>query len=113
MASCSKCDGFSQRFNLASLREYRDIVRKLIEIVNQGTFFLVRASCSLQDMFNAPVPGDTIHHDFQCLMCGRAFHLGADLIMATQVGQSETDQNQLETVHRNPTETAPPTYDLW
>jgi hypothetical protein len=78
MASCPKCDGFSQRFNIGSLREYRDLVRQLIEIVNQGTFFLTRASCPLQDVFNTPMPGDSIHHEFQCLMCGRAFHLGAD-----------------------------------
>jgi hypothetical protein len=78
MASCPKCDGFSQGFNIGTLREYQDIVRQLIEIVGQGTFFLVRASCPLQDVFNTPVPGDTISHDFQCLMCGRTFHLGAD-----------------------------------
>ena len=78
MSSCPKCDGFSQRFNIGSLREYRDIVRQLIEIVNQGTFFLMRASCPLQDVFNTPVPGDTILHDFQCTACGRAFLLGAD-----------------------------------
>jgi hypothetical protein len=78
MASCPKCDGFAQRFNIGSLREYLDFVRQLIEIVNQGTFFLACASCPLQDMFNTPIPGDTISHDFQCLMCGRSFHLFAD-----------------------------------
>lgn len=78
MASCSKCDGFAERFNIGSLREYLDIVRQLIEIVNQGTFFLVRASCPLQDMFNTPMPGDIISHDFRCLMCEREFRLSAD-----------------------------------
>jgi hypothetical protein len=48
MASCPKCDGFSQRFNIGDLREYRDIVRQLIDLVNHGTFFLMRASCPLQ-----------------------------------------------------------------
>jgi hypothetical protein len=78
MASCPKCDGFTQRFNIGSLREYLDFIRQLIEIVNKATFFLARASCPLPDMFNTPVPGDTISHDFQCLMCGRSFHLFAD-----------------------------------
>ena len=67
-----------QRFNIGSWREYLDFVRQLIAIVNQGTFFLAYASCPLQDMFNTPIPGDTISHDFECLMCGRSFHLLAD-----------------------------------
>jgi hypothetical protein len=55
MASCPKCDGFSQRFNIGVLREYRDIVRQPIELVSHGTFFPVHASCPLQDMFNTPL----------------------------------------------------------
>jgi hypothetical protein len=78
MASCPKCDGFSQRFNIGDLREYQDIVRQLIEIVNQGTFLLVHASCPLQDMLKHPLPGDTIFHELQCFACGRTFQLFAD-----------------------------------
>ena len=78
MASCPKCDGFTERFNIDGIREYRNIVRQLIEIVDQGTFWLMKASCSLQDVFNTPMPGDIIMHDFQCSTCGRAFHLAAD-----------------------------------
>src|SRR5216684_2539964 len=78
MDSCPKCDGFSQRFNIGSLRDYRDIVRQLIEVVNQGTFFLVHASCPLQDVLKTPVPGDSIFHKFQCFACGRTFQLDAD-----------------------------------
>ena len=78
MASCPKCDGFSQRFNILSLREYEDIVRQLIEVVNQGTFLLVHADCPLQDMLNSPLPGDIIFHNFQCFACGRTFQLFAD-----------------------------------
>jgi hypothetical protein len=78
MVSCAKCEGFSQSFNISSMREYRDIVRQLIQIVGEGTFWLVRGSCPLQEVFNTPMPGDSIHHDFQCLACGRRFHLGAD-----------------------------------
>jgi hypothetical protein len=78
MASCPKCDVFSQALKLSTPREYQDIARQLIAAVNQGTFFLVRASCPLQDLFNSTWPGDSLSHDFQCLMCGRLFHLHAD-----------------------------------
>ena len=79
---CTKCDGFAQRFNIATIREYRDVVRQLMEIVNEGTFLLVYASCPLQEVFQvfqAAMPGDSIHHDFRCFACGRTFHLGADI----------------------------------
>ena len=78
MAACLKCGGFSERLNIGSLGEYQDIVRQIIEVVNQGTFSLVRADCPLQDVFNTPLPGDCIFHDFRCTACGRAFHLFAD-----------------------------------
>lgn len=78
MASCSLCDGFSQRFNILSLREYQDIIRQLIEVVNQGTFLLVNATCPLEDMLKDPLPGDTIFHNVRCFACGRAFQLFAD-----------------------------------
>lgn len=55
MASCPKCDGFSARFNIGTLREYRDIVRQLIEIVNEGTFWLVRRQVGLDVSHHAPV----------------------------------------------------------
>jgi hypothetical protein len=78
MGSCPKCDGFSQRFNISTFREYQDIVRQLIEIASQGTFLLVHASCPLEDVFKTPVPGDGIRHEFQCFACGRKFQLHAD-----------------------------------
>jgi hypothetical protein len=78
MAACLSCDGFSQRFNISDLREYQNIIRQLIEAVNQGTFLLVQASCPLPDMLSTPFPGDVISHEFQCFACGRAFQLSAD-----------------------------------
>ena len=78
MASCPMCDGFSERFNIPTLREYQDFVRQLIEIVSQGTLLLVHADCPLQDMLNGPFPRDSSSHDFQCFACGRTFHLSAD-----------------------------------
>lgn len=76
--ACPKCDGFVQRFNISTLREYQDVARQLTQIVSEGTFLLVRASCSLEAVFQTPMPGDIISHDFQCFDCGRKFYLGAD-----------------------------------
>src|SRR5262245_18466676 len=78
MTKCSGCSGCAERLIFGTSREYRDIVRQLIELVNQGRFLLVHASCPLQDMFNTPMPGDCIVHDFQCITFGRAFQLFAD-----------------------------------
>lgn len=75
---CLKCDGFAERIYPASPREYLDMVRQLIKIVNEGTFLLVHASCPLEEMFNTPMPGDVVSHDFQCTTCGRSFQLYAD-----------------------------------
>ena len=78
MAKCSNYDGFAERLNFASPREYLDTVRQLIELVGQGKFLIVYASCPLKDAFNTPWPDDCISHDFQCTACGRGFQLFAD-----------------------------------
>jgi hypothetical protein len=78
MNRCPNCGSFRERLNFASPREYLDLVRQLLELVGQGAFLMVHASCPLEDMFNTPWPGDCISHDFQCTMCGRAFQLFAD-----------------------------------
>jgi hypothetical protein len=75
---CPKCDGFSQRLNILDVSEYLDLTRELIQIVSEGTFLLVAATCPLEDVFQTPMPGDTISHDFQCFACGRRFKLFAD-----------------------------------
>jgi hypothetical protein len=74
----TKCGGFAERLNFASPREYLDIVGQLIELVGQGAFLLVHASCPLKDIRNTPWPADIIFHDLQWTMCGRAFQLFAD-----------------------------------
>ena len=76
--ACPKCDSFAHRFNIVTVREYLDIARQLIEIVSEGTFLLTSASCPLPEVFQTPMPGDSIHHEFQCFACGRKFHLDAD-----------------------------------
>ena len=72
------CDGFTERQNFPTLREYRDVVRQLIELVVSGRFLLVEASCPLEEMLSEPLPGDVVSHDFECADCGRRFHLFAD-----------------------------------
>jgi hypothetical protein len=76
MAMCRKCTGFTERLTFASPDEYRDFVRQLIEVVNQGRLFLTRADFPLQEMLTPPWPGgDVISHDLQCAGCGRGFQL--------------------------------------
>jgi hypothetical protein len=49
-----------------------------MQIVNEGTFKLVRADSRLEEMFETPMPGDVISHEFECSTCGRQFVLSAD-----------------------------------
>lgn len=78
MEPCPRCNGFAERINLRTPNEYQDLARQLIEIVAQGTFLMVHADCSLEEILEPTFPGDYFAHDFQCTTCGRAFHLGAD-----------------------------------
>lgn len=75
---CPKCQGFAERMNFSSPREYRDRARQLIEIVGQGTLRVVKASCPLEDLFKSPWPGDIVTHEFECFACGQRFSLFAD-----------------------------------
>ncbi|UWZ84729.1 hypothetical protein [Occallatibacter riparius] len=63
---------------MTSPREYRDLVRQLIEIVSQGTLLIVHADCLLNEVLGPIWPGDSLSHDFQCTTCGRAFKLHVD-----------------------------------
>jgi hypothetical protein len=45
------------------------------------------------------MPGDSVHHDFQCFACGRKFHLGADTYHGNAswtVGESPQPSENLE-----------------
>ena len=64
--------------NLETPREYRDLVRQLLEIVSQRTFVLLHGSCALEEVLGEVWPGDVLSHHFQCIACGRHFHLDAD-----------------------------------
>lgn len=78
MHSCPKCDGFSERLHFNTPWEYRDIVRQLIEVVEQGTFVLIHADCPLRRILEPTWPGDSVGHEFECFVCGRKFQLSAD-----------------------------------
>ncbi len=78
MAGCTKCAGFSERINFSTPGEYKDVVRQLIEIVDQGIFVLIEASCPLRDVFQPVWPDDVLAHGFRCAACGRMFDLRAD-----------------------------------
>ena len=75
---CPKCDGFAERFRLYDKDEYLSIVRQLVQVVAEGTLELVRSDCPLEDMLQAPMPGDTIRHEFRCTRCGTTFQLWRD-----------------------------------
>jgi len=75
---CSRCDGFQERINFLGRDDYLNLVRQLIQIVAEGTFSIVRATCSLEEMFETPMPGDFAAHEFRCVVCGQGFSLSAD-----------------------------------
>jgi hypothetical protein len=78
VAGCAKCEGFSERLNLEHPHEYQAIAQQLIEVVEQGTFVIVRATCPLKELFGPQWPGDVIEHEFRCVTCGRRYELSAD-----------------------------------
>jgi hypothetical protein len=78
MVGCAKCAGFAERINFATPSQYRDIVHQLLEIVDQGTFVLMEASCPLRDVLGPVWPDDVLAHSFWCTGCGRVFDLRAD-----------------------------------
>ena len=80
--------------------EYRDFVRKLIEVVNEGMLRLVKADCPLEELVEGNWPGDVLGHDFQCTMCGRRFALHANTYhghVEWKPGTRGTDE--IRTVH--------------
>lgn len=94
MAPCPKCEGFTRSFDMSKPREYLGIARKLMHVVDDGTFLMVHATCPLQDLFRPEWPGNVVEHGFQCTACGRSYHLFAD----TYHGRASWDM--LETQRR-------------
>jgi transposase-like protein len=78
MAPCPKCASFTKSLDISEPREYLGIARHLIEVVNEGTFLMVHATCPLQDLFSPEWPGSVVEHAFLCTGCGRNYQLYAD-----------------------------------
>ena len=81
--------------NFREPREYRDIARQLIEVVAQGTFRMVKASCPLEDLFKQRWPGDVLTHKFECFACGQLFSLSADTYHGNASWEAETRVSDL------------------
>jgi len=78
-AMCARCDGFLERRRVNSPYEYRDLVRQILEIVEQGTFRVVSGTCPLEEILTSKSgPGDYIAHVLECTTCSRRFQLSVE-----------------------------------
>ena len=76
---CRKCDGFLERRRVNSPYEYRDLVRQILETIQQGTFRLLSGTCPLEEVLTAKQwPSDVIVHVLACTNCSRRFSLGVE-----------------------------------
>jgi hypothetical protein len=75
---CPGCESLGKRIVIRLPDEYRNLARKLIEVVSQGALKVVKASCPLEDLLAPTFPGDILIHDFRCALCGQTFALFAD-----------------------------------
>jgi len=73
---CDRCDGFSRRFRVEG-REYRDLIRQLVELTNRnGIFKMLSGNVALEEILQSQVwPDDLLQHTFRCTNCGRMFEL--------------------------------------
>lgn len=78
MERCPNCESFKERRDFKQAREYLGFAHQLIDVVNQGAFVMVHATCPLQELFNPRWPGNVVEHGFQCTACGRSYQLFAD-----------------------------------
>ena len=59
--------------------EYRDLVRQILEEVEQGTFKLLSGTCSLEEILTSQQgPSDHIVHVLGCTTCSRRFRLSVE-----------------------------------
>jgi len=76
---CARCDGFLERRRVNSPYEYRDLVRQILETVEQGTFRLVSGTCPLEEILTCKMwLGDVITHVLECATCSRRFQLAVE-----------------------------------
>jgi len=75
---CDNCQEFRERFYLDRGREYRDLVRQLIGLVDRGVFKVVSATAPLSELAGSEVrPADDLFLIFVCPRCGRTFRLSS------------------------------------
>lgn len=76
---CRKCDGFLERRRVNSPYEYRDLVRQILETIQQGTFRVLSGTCPLEEILTAKTwPSDGIDHVLGCTTCSRRFELSVE-----------------------------------
>jgi hypothetical protein len=79
LTMCSRCDGFLERRRVNSPYEYRDLVRQILETVEQGMFRMVSGTCSLEQLLtDEQWPADVITHVLECTTCLRRFRVGVE-----------------------------------
>jgi hypothetical protein len=73
---CDRCQEFCSRFYAKAGREYRDLVRQLIDFVDRGVFKVISANVPMAEILSSQTwPADELRHVFVCLQCGRTFKL--------------------------------------
>jgi hypothetical protein len=73
---CRRCDGFVERRRVNSPYEYQDLVRQILETIQQGTSQVLSGSCPLEEILISKTwPGDVIVHILGCTTCSRRFRL--------------------------------------
>ncbi len=76
---CDQCDGYSTRFRVDAGREYLDLIRQLCDLTLRGTFKLLSATASLEEVLTRKSWNDKVLvHVFACTKCGRGFELSFD-----------------------------------
>lgn len=78
MAACAKCDEFLDSRSFDKPREYLELARDLLGLVDAGVLKLAESTCALRDLFNPEWPAEMVEHNLQCNTCGRSFQLFAD-----------------------------------
>lgn len=78
MAACTQCDGLMESLSFDKPREYLELARRLMGLVNDGILILTDGTCPLNDLFKPNWPANTAEHNFECKACGRTFQLFAD-----------------------------------
>ena len=78
MAACPKCDEFLESKCFEKPREYLELARRLLDLIDAGVFELLESTCPVRDLFNDEWPAEMVEHNLQCHTCGRSFQLFAD-----------------------------------